>query len=259
MSVILDPNWTFEELVAAAWSAYSSRIQFSGYRINTIKTWGNVVGKSTALERFYEFISNHGTKKKAAEAAGMSYSTLRGIELFYKSLPDDFLVYHVPRKKNYVVDEVIGLEEDVYTEFKDISSKSPAKAICQSYLKYAISFLNSEGGRIFWGVEDLTGKIIGIELNGKQRDKIKKGVQNAVNSIVPEVDPTAFSVDFIKLTSEQKDNDRYLVVAVIPKSNMPKVYFSPSGDCWVRVNGVTQLIKGPIIQELILGKQKFQA
>jgi hypothetical protein len=255
MSVILDPNWTFEQLVETAWQAYPSPIQFAGYRINTIKTWGNVVGKSVALGRLNEFIAIHGTKKKAAECLGMSYSTLRRIEKFYESLPDDFLIIRLPKNKKFLFgQELADIEEDLHNEFKSVNSSNPVRTICDTFTKYAVGFLNAGGGRIFWGIQDVTAIIEGIELTASDRDRVKIGIQNKINNIQPEVDPTTFRIEFFEVKGAKPET--CVVVADIPKANTSKIYFSESGKCWVRVNGVTQIIKGPAIQELIINRQQ---
>lgn len=255
MSVILDPNWTFEQLVEVAWEAYPSPRQFAGYRINTIKTWGNVVGKSVALESLHEFVAGHRTKKKAAEQLRMSYSTLRGIERFYESLPDDFLVIRIPINQRFNIDQVLDIEEDLHNEFKSVSSSNPARSICDTFTKYAIGFLNADGGRIFWGIQDVKATVVGVEISTSDRDNIRIGIQNKINNIQPKVDPTTFKLKFIEV--EGTATDTFVVIAEIPKANTAKVYFSESGKCWVRVNGATQSINGPAIQELILSKQKY--
>lgn len=255
MSVILKPNWTFEELVEAAWIAYSSPMQFAGYRINTIKTWGNVVGKSVALARLHEYIAKHGTKARAAKHAGMSYSTLRGIELFYESLPDDFIIIRLPTDSKYKQGQNLDLEEDLYNEFKSVSSKNPVRTICDTFSRYAIGFLNSEGGRIFWGIEDTNATVEGIALTAADRDQIRIGIQAKISNIQPKVDPTTFKIHFFEV--EGARHNLFIIIVEIPKANNGRVYFTESGECWVRTSGVTQKVVGPAIQELILGKQTF--
>ena len=93
MRLILKPEWEFDEVVEAAWEVYRSPHQFAGYRINAIKAWGNMIGKRAALQRRHKYISRYKSKKEAAENLGMSYSTLRGIERFYESLPNEFIVF----------------------------------------------------------------------------------------------------------------------------------------------------------------------
>lgn len=237
MRLTLDPTWTFEQTVQAAWHVYSSPMQFAGYRINAIKAWGNVVGKTEALRKFKEFVTENGTKKKAAESAGMSYSTLRGIERFYENLPEDFLVIRIPINHKFMFGSLLDIEEDIHSEFKSVSSSNPARTICDSFTKYAIGFLNAEGGRIFWGIQDANATVEGVILSVADRDRIRIGIQNKINGIQPKVDPTSFKVNFIEV--EGRKPDLYIVVAEIPKANTTKVYFSESGKCWVRVNGVT--------------------
>ena len=255
MRLILDPNWTFEQIVQAAWQAYPSPREFAGYRINAIKAWGNVVGKADALRKLHEFVSENGTKKRAAECASMSYSTLRGIERFYESLPDDFLTIRIPINHKFLFGSTLDIEEDLHNEFKSISSGNPVRTICDSFTKYAIGFLNAEGGRILWGIQDVNAIVEGVTLSAKDRDDIRIGIQNKINNIQPKVDPTPFKVSFIEV--EGGEENLFVVVVEIPKANTTRIFFSESGKCWVRVNGVTQMINGPVIQELILSRQKY--
>lgn len=257
MRLILKPEWEFDEIVGAAWEAYPSPRQFAGYRINAIKAWGNVVGKSVALQRMHRYISNFNSKKEAASNLGMSYSTLRGIEKFYESLPNEFVVFRTPTVDKYRVGEVLPNEEDMHNEFKSVASTNPVRSICDTFTKYALGYLNAEGGRMFFGVRDRDAVVEGVELSAKDRDRIRIGLQNKINDFQPKVDPTLFKIEFV--TVDGIDEERYVVLITVPSSSSSKIYFSSSGKCWVRVNGVTQLINGPAIQELIIGKQKFYA
>ncbi|TOQ03806.1 AAA family ATPase, partial [Vibrio parahaemolyticus] len=47
-----------------------------------------------------------------------------------------------------------GLEEDQTTEFKEIKGNNPKQSIQKPLDKYILSFLNSEGGSIYWGITD---------------------------------------------------------------------------------------------------------
>lgn len=257
MRLILKPEWEFDEVVEAAWEVYRSPHQFAGYRINAIKAWGNMIGKRAALQRMHKYISRYKSKKEAAENLGMSYSTLRGIERFYESLPNEFVVFRKPTVDKFIVGETLSIEEDTHNEFKSVTSAKPVRAICDTFTKYALGYLNADGGRIFFGVRDKDAIVEGIELSAEDRDGVRIGLQNKINDIQPKVDPTLFEIEFVKV--EGIDEDRYVVVVTVPGSSSSRVYFSASGKCWVRVNGVTQSISGPAIQELIISKQKFYA
>ena len=47
-----------------------------------------------------------------------------------------------------------GLEENLTTEFKEIKGSNPKSSIQKAMGNYIISFLNVEGGSIYWGIND---------------------------------------------------------------------------------------------------------
>jgi hypothetical protein len=94
---LIDPKWSFLDMVNESHKKYTGGGQVStGYRTLFWETWGNVVGKDKALEQLGHFVADCGSKKQAAGALGVSYATLRKVELSYQALPEQPSVYVVP-------------------------------------------------------------------------------------------------------------------------------------------------------------------
>lgn len=101
-------------MVKASYKRYIGGGQTStGYRTLFWESWGNMVGKDKALKQLGQFITDCGSKKRAAQELGISYATLRKVELYYQALPEQTSVYVVP---NYDVALSFAGEDRSYVE-----------------------------------------------------------------------------------------------------------------------------------------------
>lgn len=141
-----------------------------------------------------------------------------------------------------------GLEEDQTTEFKEIKGNNPKQSIQKPLDKYILSFLNSEGGSIYWGITD-DGIVKGIKLTSTNKDDINKAIGSVINNIEPAIDPTKVQVTYHDV---ENMDDHYVLEVCVPKSRLDLLYFNKSHETWVRLNGVSQSIKGLKLQEYIL-------
>jgi hypothetical protein len=77
----------------------------------------------------------------------------------------------------YTLNHPVHMEETRHFEFKEIKSSAGAVgSIVNTSDEYAVAFLNSEGGRIFWGIRNHDRIVIGVPLNYEQRDKVRRDV-----------------------------------------------------------------------------------
>src|SRR5712692_7130583 len=114
MKLIINPTWNFEEVFYASQEAYiGSGITSQGYRNSVLMAWGNVVGKTRALDEFNRLVKEHGNKKSLAEAMGISQATLRKIEKHFLQLPEPFSVAPPMLRIKFVRDQQIAIEEDL--------------------------------------------------------------------------------------------------------------------------------------------------
>jgi predicted HTH transcriptional regulator len=108
--------------------------------------------------------------------------------------------------KIFQYDETINVDEDQEHEFKGVQvTKQPVEQISDYAEKYINAFLNTNGGTIYFGVED-DGKVRGIILNRRGRDLLRLKLDNIVSSFKPQVDPNLVRVTFIPVDMTDVSN-----------------------------------------------------
>lgn len=139
---------------------------------------------------------------------------------------------------NDEIQAILNLNED---HFNDIKSKRISPAKLQETF---VAFANSDGGDIYIGVEDKAEKkerIIGF---AEQEEA------NAIlSTLLEETSPSVENliVEFLEV------EDKGLILHIgIPKS--PKVHYTASGDCYIRINASKRKIKGERITQLSYSK-----
>src|SRR5207249_3900754 len=113
-----------------------------------------------------------------------------------------------PVQIRFYVNQPILIEETRHYEFKEVTSKNPASAIVNASDEYAVAFLNSGGGRIFWGVRNADRVAVGVQLDYEQRDRIRRQVWEKLFTIQPASAPTKYRVELHPLydgTEEMRD------------------------------------------------------
>lgn len=143
-----------------------------------------------------------------------------------------------------------GLEEDQTTEFKEVNGKNPKQSIQKPLDKYILSFLNSEGGSIYWGITN-NGIVKSIKLSSADRDDINKVIASKIYNIEPAIDPTKIKIIYHEI---ENMDEHYVLQIYIPKSRQGLLHFNKSNETWVRLNGVSQILQGVKLQEYIREK-----
>lgn len=156
------------------------------------------------------------------------------------------------KNREFIEGAHCGLEENLTTEFKEITGNNPKGSIQKAMIKYILSFLNVEGGSVFWGIND-EGFTKGVHLTPNQKDEINNALAAEVNNIEPAVDPSKVEIIFHKVL---KNEGSYVVEVLVPKSRLKMLHFNKSGDTWVRLEGCSKHLKGPALQEYILERSQ---
>ncbi|WUR12031.1 ATP-binding protein [[Empedobacter] haloabium] len=133
---------------------------------------------------------------------------------------------------------LLSVKED---HFNDVKSARIAPAKLQETF---VAFANSDGGDLYIGIEDrkvTTERIIGFA-EAEDANAI-------ISTLLEETKPAVESVfvEFIQVSSKG-----LVLHFAIPKS--PKVHYTASGDCYIRVNAATKKIKGERITQLAYSK-----
>jgi len=158
----------------------------------------------------------------------------------------------------FVLNKPVPVEETRYYEFKEIFSSDPKESIRRIVDKYTVAFLNSDGGRIYWGIRDHDRCVVGVKVNYSMRDDIRQTITNKLFHIQPSVSQSAYGINFYQV----HDGDRiieglYIIELVIfpPQPNL--LYFTGTGEVYVKTEaGKKRLSGAEIHDELILRLQK---
>ena len=131
-------------------------------------------------------------------------------------------------------DEDLNDEEDEYTEFKYYSYPFNQEKIDELKRQYC-GFLNSHGGRIYIGINDL--KIVkGLYLDNKQRDTIKKELLGYTSDFYPKCKTNAITVYFIPIKdmkTQQIINCRYVIKIIVMPGEPHELYSLNNKDGFI--------------------------
>jgi ATP-dependent DNA helicase RecG len=129
---------------------------------------------------------------------------------------------------------LLDLNEDHFNDLK-------GKRITPSKLQETfVAFANSDGGDLYVGIEDK--KTVGERIFGF----IEQEEANAIiSTLLEETQPAVENVAIEFFETEKKG---LILHFAIPKS--PKVHYTASGDCFIRINAAKRKIKGERITQL---------
>lgn len=159
----------------------------------------------------------------------------------------------------FVIDRPVEIEETRHYEFKQIKGGKPLETIKNTCDEYVVAFLNSAGGRIFWGIRDSDRHAIGITLLSGERDDLRKIVTNQLHQIKPPISPTAYQVNLYPVyedeTCEREVADRYIVEIVAPRVFGKDLYSTGSGQVFVKTDSGKKLLSFQEVQDEIRRRQ----
>lgn len=145
------------------------------------------------------------------------------------------------------------MEKDLslHGESKNVEYKERVPEDSQKYMKSVVAFANGDGGRIVFGVEDGTMRVVGIP----QADlfQMMDAITNAVtDSCEPMIIPDLFVREI--------EGKSLIILEIAP--GMQRPYYlkkkGPVEGTYIRTAGTTRLADRAILQELLLeGENKF--
>jgi hypothetical protein len=171
----------------------------------------------------------------------------------------------VEHSRSYMEESKVKVEEDGEHEFKAIQNTSqPLERIIAYCRKYIVSFLNANGGIMYFGVED-DGTVKGIPFSRRGRDLLRLGIDTTVSNIKPQVDTDLVSVKLIPVESSSHHNrkrqnaqaqaqsgkdeqiSRYIVELHIGRGDAP-VYLTHDGCAYFRRSGSVYRMDPELVQ-----------
>lgn len=163
---------------------------------------------------------------------------LHRFPVIHKSKSNGFTNILNHRNKHFILNEKIHIEETRHYEFKEITGNNPVKTIENAADEYAVAFLNSEGGRIYWGVRNEDGVVVGVNLDYRQRDEVGKAINVKLSQIQPPTAPSSWRLEFHKVYKARKPvEDVFVVELIVPRSSNPNILFATGkGEVFVKTD-----------------------
>jgi len=112
-----------------------------------------------------------------------TFLTNRQVKIINSLMSHEVSKPPLPRNQQFIIYQPVEEDEGLHTEFKEINiNKIPDAAY-----DYAQSFLNQDGGRIYFGIRDKDKTVVGINVEYSKRDEIQQKVESKLYSIEPRV------------------------------------------------------------------------
>jgi len=143
-----------------------------------------------------------------------------------------------PAQFRFYVNQPIPIEETRHYEFKEVTGKNLVSAIINASDEYAVAFLNSGGGHIFWGVRNTDRVAVGVQLNYEQRDRIRRQVWEKLFTIQPATALTKYRVELHPpYDGTEEILDLYVIELVVPAGDPRTMYTTARGVVFVKTDG----------------------
>lgn len=152
----------------------------------------------------------------------------------------------------FILDTALNCEETRHVEFKELKSQRPFDSIANTADEYAVAFLNSEGGRIYWGIRDTDKVVVGVTIPESERDRLRRYITNKLSEIQPQLDPSRFKITLHAVVSGNAD--LVVVELEVPAGNSSTPFYTASHECFVRLDGVKKKLSGQQLTDWILSR-----
>ena len=161
-----------------------------------------------------------------------------------------------PTQVRFVQDQPVPFEETRLYEFKEVKGRNPADSITNTADEYAVAFLNGEGGRIFWGIRDSDRTTVGVPLDDQQRDEVRRKVSEKLWGIRPPISDEDWDIELHNVYDLQGNTveDLWIVELLISPQQEKEVFYTNSGELFVKTPGGKQRLLGPQVTEFILSR-----
>jgi mRNA interferase MazF len=152
----------------------------------------------------------------------------------------------------YVNEEITFLEENYECEFKcprdTNNSEEIISLVKDKVIEYVVSFLNGNGGRIFFGVDN--DKIVkGIRLSYEERDELTQIINSKINDCVkPRISLDYYKINWHEIKSRNNDphTDLYVLeIEVIKPFNPMAIYFDRGKVLYIKTSSGRQKYTEP--------------
>ena len=155
----------------------------------------------------------------------------------------------------FVLNETIPIEETRHYEFKELKGRNPVRSIIEIADKYVVAYLNSEGGRILWGVND-ERKAVGVILDSANRDEIRRVASEKLGAIQPPLTPRQYRLEFHQVFDADSPVPDLVVLEIsVPKLDSRGLFYTGRGEAWVKTPGGLKQLTGPALEDEIISRR----
>lgn len=157
-----------------------------------------------------------------------------------------------PTQIRFVQGYPIPFEETRFYEFKEIKVENAVRSITDTSDIYAVAFLNREGGRIFWGARDNDRITVGVMLDEQQKNDIRTKVSQKLAAVEPSI-VGHWKLEFHNVCDFQGGivADLWVVELVVPPPRERDVFYTGSGELFVKTDGGKQKLQGSAVTAFI--------
>ncbi|MDE0316944.1 MAG: putative DNA binding domain-containing protein [Candidatus Poribacteria bacterium] len=161
-----------------------------------------------------------------------------------------------PTRIRFVQNQPVPFEETRLYEFKEVKGRNSVNRITKDSDEYAVAFLNRKGGRIFWGIRDSDRITVGVSLNERQRDEVRRKVSEKLWAIRPPVSDDNWQLEFHNVYNFQRETmeDLWVLELVVRVPQERDVFYTSKWELHVKTEGGKQKLLGPQVTEFIRGR-----
>ncbi len=157
----------------------------------------------------------------------------------------------------FVINQPVTIEETRYYEFKEIIGGDPVNTIKNTCDEYVVAFLNSGGGRIYWGIRDNNRVVVGVRLNHRERNRLRRTTTDQLGNIKPSISPSAYQVNFHQVLDDDRQpiEDCFVIEIVVPRPLSNELYCTGSNDVYLKTDSGKKKLSIPEIQDEVLRRK----
>lgn len=159
-------------------------------------------------------------------------------------------VIEIPRPQTpeqeriFTINQPVDFEETRNAEFKEIKGGNPVDAIKNAVDEYAVAFLNTQPGRILWGIRNDDRVVAGVRLDDAKRDRIRREVSNKLAQIQPYFPQLLIDLKFHAVRDEngQAVDGLWIFEVSVPKGLPTELYATGGNAVFVKTEGGKQAL-----------------
>lgn len=143
-------------------------------------------------------------------------------------------------------------QESRSCELKEVKGVNPVASIKAIVDQYAVAFMNAghpQDGSIFWGIRDEDLSIVGVLLNDRDCDELRRVVTEKLHQIVPPIAPTSYQIELHPVSDGGRlVRDLYVVEVKIPAVRRTLLFATGSQEIYVKTDGGKRKLSAVEIQ-----------